>query len=277
MMAGLLTGSGLLQTGCRASPVSTIIPSSGVPRRIISLAPSVTEVLFALGAGPQVIACTRYCNYPPQARRLPKVGDVHLDFEEIVALAPDLVVAESITSDSIERRLQSLGLRVVRVDSTTLEGYMQTLRTLGWLTGHRVQAQTLAGALRARIRALQAATARIPLRLRRRVFVEIWGRPLQTAGAGTFLDEMISLVGGVNIFHDVRDYPRVSAEAVVIGDPQVVVLTTEKREEFVSWPPFSALSAVRSGSVYSLDPDTLVRPTPRLLRALDELARIVSP
>jgi iron complex transport system substrate-binding protein len=271
LSAVVVLGLALIASGCGWTAPSTPSPPSGRPQRIISLAPSVTEILFALGAGRQMAACTRLCNYPPEARRLPRIGDMHIDLEAVVGLAPDLIVAESITPEEIVRRLQALGLPVLQVDSSTLEGYMTTLKVLGQATGHQEEARRLQESLAAKLASLRATRGRIPLRQRPRVFVEIWGRPLQTAGGGTFIDEMVRVAGGSNIFHDVSGYPQVSPEALVARDPEVVLLTTSSVDDFLGFEAFRALSAARAKAVLAIDPDTFVRPSPRLGQGLDAL------
>ncbi len=260
--------------GCNCSPASEACsaPFREPPHRIISLAPSATEILFALGAGPQVVGRTSYADYPPAARRLPSVGGVQLDLESLVALAPDLVVAESITSPDVVRRLRALGLNVLKVDSSNLDGYFKTLATLGLVTGHVAAARNLSRTLHHKIACLQRLIGRTPLARRPRVFVEIWNRPLQTAGAGTFIDDCIRLAGGRNIFHDLDGYPQVSPEALVVRDPQVVLLTSSTVASFEAREAFAGLTAVRDHAVHAVLADTMVRPSPRLVDTLGLLA-----
>ena len=269
---GVLTASLLLTCGCTwVRRTSEVQPLSSPARRIVSLAPNATEVLFALGAGSQVVACTNACNYPPQVRGLPRVGDVHIDPERVVAVAPDLVVAEWLTPDEAVSRLQSLGLRVLRLDSSTLDGYFCTLRVLGAATGHAIEAERLRTSLEATLHARREHLRTLPRHERPRVFVEIWGRPLQTAANGTFIQEMVVLAGGINVFEELEQYPQVSPEALVLRDPDVVLLTSSTPQEFTAQPAFRSLRAVRSGRVLAIEPDTLVRPGPRLSQALDAL------
>ena len=129
----LLAWSG---SGCQSHATAPPAPSpAGPARRIVSLAPNLTEILFALGAGPRVVGCTNRCNHPPEVASLARIGDVKLDFERIVSLGADLLVAESVTNAQDEARLRSLGQNVLRVDSSTIEGYYATLHALGEVTG----------------------------------------------------------------------------------------------------------------------------------------------
>lgn len=268
----------LLAAGCTSAPRGAgRAPTVAPVRRIVSLAPSATEVLFALGAGPQVVACTQSCTYPPEARLLPRVGDMHIDLERVVAAAPDLVVAEWLTSSDVTRRLSALGLTVFQGESATLAGYLDTLRRLGQATGHADAAARLGEGLQRQVGHLRERLRHRPLNRRPRVFVEIWSRPLQTAATGTFIDELVGLAGGINVFHDLEQYPQVSAEALVLRDPDVVLLTSTSPDEFAAHPAFRGLRAVTRRRVFAVDPDTVSRPGPRLSQALDRLTEILRP
>ena len=252
-------------------------PARGVARRVVSLAPNTTEMLYALGAGGQIVASTASCNYPPEARALPRIGDMHVDVERVVAMAPDLVVAEWLTPPDLVRRLRALGLRVLQVDSSTIDGYLETLGRLGERTGHPAEAARLSARLTSKVGALRRRLAEVPMQRRPRVFIEIWGRPLQTAACQTFIDEMIRLAGGVNVFGELEQYPRISPEALLSRDPDVVLLTSSSVEAFAAEPGLGSLRAVRNRRVWAVDPDTLVRPGPRLTQALDGLTRMLTP
>lgn len=273
----LLVVSAWMAAGCSPTPPRGPTPSPStatLPRRIVSLAPNITEILFALGAGPRVIACTNRCNHPPEAASLPRIGDVTLDFERIVSAGPDLLVAESVTTDKDVARLRSLRLRVLQVNSTTLEGYFETLRILGSHTGTQAQATRLTGSLQRAVERLQKRNQGIPDAQRPRVLVEIQARPLISVGHGTFIDEMVTLAGGSNILADaVGSYPQVDPEAVVVRDPEVVILTLAGDEAaFGRRPGFGNITAVQRHGVHVIDPDLLVRPSPRLEQGLAILA-----
>lgn len=275
VIALCIVGS-LLAHGCVATPPAEPPPLLTPARRVVSLAPNTTEILFALGAGAQVVACTNACTWPPEVKTLPRVGDMHIDLERVVAVAPDLVVAEWVTPPELVTRLRALGLRVLQTDSSTLQGYLATLRVLGAATGHTAEASRMRASLEARLAQMRARLRHLPSRQRARVFVEIWSRPLQTAAAGTFIDEMVVLAGGVNVFSELEQYPQVSPEALVMRDPDVVLLTSSSPQEFASRPAFQSLQAVRGGRVFAIDPDTLTRPGPRLGQALDTLSKDVA-
>lgn len=281
-----LGGSQLLQElgAVKAAPV-TITDDLGrkitlprTPKRIISIAPSNTEILFALGLGDKVIGVTDSCDYPEAAKSKPKVGSVDLNYEKIIEMAPDLVVAVgSLQRQGIER-LSMLGITVLAVDPKTINGVLHAIELIGKATDVEDRATTLVAKLSNRIEAVKARVAGAGASAKPRVFVEIWNDPLMTAGPGTFIDELISAAGGENIAHDARgEWPQFSAEAVIKRDPEVVILTGFNKAEALARPAWQGISAYRLGRVHEVHPDLLVRPGPRLVQGLEELAKILHP
>lgn len=247
-----------------------------VPERIISLAPSNTELLFALGAGERLVGVTRYCNYPPAAARVARVGDVNLNFEEIVGLRPDLIIAVgSMQGDSIDR-LEKLGCKVIVLEARRVADVPRHLRLLGRAMGLATQAETQARSFENRI---AAVTARVKRSLAQpRVFVEIWNQPLISVGPGTYLNELIEMAGGASISSDCStQWPHFSEEMVIQRNPEVVILTCFNRAEVMKRESWKGLSAMKTGRVYEVNPDIYVRPTPRLADGLEQLARWLHP
>lgn len=248
------------------------------PVKIVSIAPSNTEILFALGLGDKVVGVTDSCDYPEAAKSKPKVGSVELDYEKIVEIAPDLVVAVGSLQRQAIDRLSELGICVLAVDPKTVDGVLHAITLTGKATGAEDRAATLVAELSRRIEAVTAKVSSIGASARPRVFVEIWNEPLMTAGPGTFVDELISAAGGENIAHDARgEWPQFSAEAVIERDPEVVILTGFNKAEALARPAWQGISAYRSGRVHELHPDLLVRPGPRLVQGLEELAKLLHP
>lgn len=248
------------------------------PAKIVSIAPSNTEILFALGLGDKVVGVTDSCDYPEAAKSKPKVGSVELDYEKIVEIAPDLVVAVGSLQRQAIDRLSELGICVLAVDPKTVDGVLHAITLTGKATGAEDRAATLVAELSRRIEAVTAKVSSIGASARPRVFVEIWNEPLMTAGPGTFVDELISAAGGENIAHDARgEWPQFSAEAVIERDPEVVILTGFNKAEALARPAWQGISAYRSGRVHELHPDLLVRPGPRLVQGLEELAKLLHP
>lgn len=245
------------------------------PLRIVSLTPSVTEMLFALGLGDRVVGVTDNDDWPPQARRRAHVGDIHPDFERILALKPDLVVMEGSLAPSTLTRLETLHLPVLALDSGTLAGFRRSVLLVATATGTTPRAQALLSDLDRHLAAVGQRARKRPAGRWPTVFVEVGEQPLFAAGPGTFVNELVQLAGGVNVFADGQTaYPQVSAEWLLARNPDVIVLTTSSVEAFSNRPGFDRLKAVRSGRIYRIDPpDPIVRPSFRLAQGVEALAR----
>ncbi|HHV55948.1 MAG TPA: cobalamin-binding protein [Firmicutes bacterium] len=255
-----------------------MVPTTA-PRRIVALAPSVTEMLYALGLGPQVVGVAAFSDYPPEAKEKPVVGDAFaINYEALLALRPELVIADENLQAKAIQELRRLGVSVFVVAPHSLEEVLATLTTLGRLTGREAEARQLVAGLEQRIAAVREKTAKLPASRRPRVFVEIWNDPLMTAGPGSFIDELIGLAGGQNIAAGTgQAWPQVNPEWVVAQNPEVLILTLRNRQEVVKRPGWSALAAVRQDRVYEVVPDPLVRTGPRLVDGLEQLARLLHP
>ena len=261
--------------GSQPSAVSSHPGASHAPRRIVSLAPGATEILFALGLGDRLVGVTNACDYPPEAKKKPRVGLYERpSLEAIVALEPDLVVAESPFQDEVIVALRGLGVTAMGLCSPDFDAVTDSIRLLGTRTGTQEQAQSLAGGMQAQWRRVRRQTAALPAQAKPAVFVVIGGHPLITAGPGTFIHELIEAAGGRNIAgKGMSGYPLFSPERVAAEKPEVVIVTHE-----------SALTAIpeawRGGRVYTpadIDPDAFCRPGPRLAEALETLLRLLHP
>ncbi len=259
-------------------PVILCLFLTGAAPRYISLAPSTTEILYALGLEESIAAVSSYCNYPPSAAQKPKIGDFsHPNIETILSLKPDYVFGTGLEQAPAVEELKRLKVRVYTADPADLSGLFVTISDIGRITGRAKEARALIAAMKKDIAAVVAKTGAIPQNKKVKVFVEIWHDPLMTAGKGSFVDELISLAGGVNIAHEVpRPYCNYSAEKVVSSDPGCVIMAYMDKESPVKLAERRAgwanISAVRNKRVYNdIDPDLLLRPGPRLtggLRAL---------
>jgi iron complex transport system substrate-binding protein len=259
---------------------------SALPQRIVSLVPSNTEILFAVGAGKQVVGVTEYCDYPPEAQTREKIGGFSaktISVEKIVALEPDLVFSAGEIQQSVIEALEQAEIPVFALDSEGLEGVYNDIQTVGRLTGHEGEAAKVVAEMQARVAAVTEKSQRIPEDKRPAVFYEVWHEPLMTAGPTTFIGELIELAGGKNIFADVsEEYPQVSAETVVQRDPDVILgpdshgeeLTVEKIKARPGWED---ISAVQKGRIYLVNGDIVSRSGPRLADALEIIARTLHP
>lgn len=245
-------------------------------KRIVSLAPHVTELLFAAGAGDRIVGTVSYSDYPEAARNLPRVGDFHqLDLERIIALKPDLVVAwESGNGVRVIERLRDLGLNLHVTEPRRLADIPETLETLGALAG----TEAVAGAAAARFRErLSRLASRYGGRPTVKVFYEVWNRPLMTVGGRHLISDVIATCGGRNIFERLDALaPTVALDAVLAADPEVIVASgmDEARPEWLDdWRRWPGLTAVRRGQLHFIPPDLLQRPTPRLLEGAERFCR----
>jgi iron complex transport system substrate-binding protein len=229
----------------------------------VSVAPNLTEMLFAAGAADQVVAVSAFSDYPEAAKKLPQVGDAfRLDYEAIVALAPTVAVLwETGTPAGVAERLEGLGIRVLQIPTRRLDDIAAGVVDLGELAGTREIAERAAGDFRARIAALRERYRGRPLV---RVFVQIDDVPLYTVGGPHLITEILGLCGGENVFADAdaQALP-VDLESVLARAPDVI-LSTDAGDPGPYWRRFSRIPAVAEGNVYRSRGDLLARPSPRI-------------
>jgi len=290
-VAALIAGA-ILTVGCGGAVgvVTTSGEDAAVPRRIVSLAPSLTETLFALGLGDRVVGVTRYCSYPPEALELPKVGG-HLDpnFEAIVSLEPDLVVVIPSSSEN-GQRLESLGIRVLEVDQHDVEAVLESVEVVAEACGVADRGADL----RAEIDGRLATIRRVVEHAARPRAVVVVGhqagdeavRSVWAAGSDTFYDGVLRIAGGDNaVTGGLARYPELSREGLASLDPDVVLdviaglgdrrLDLETVHE--SWMRLTELRAVREQRINVLVGDQMVVPGPRLPEMVEAIARALHP
>ncbi len=253
-------------------------------RRVVSLAPSNTEILFAIGAGSQVVGRDELSDYPEEASAIESVGGSMGDFstEAIVTLEPDLVLAAEINNVELVKQLEDLGLTVYYLKNpTNFEEMYANLVTVGQLTAHDVT--ELVDSLRARVAAVDEKISYVSERPL--VFYELDGTdPLKpwTSGPGTFVDTLITRAGGANVGAALDgEWAQISSEELVAEDPQVILLgdalygvTVESVAARTGW---DTITAVKNNAIYPFNPDTVSRPGPRLVDALEEMAKLLHP
>jgi len=257
------------------------------PVRIVSLAPSITEVLFAVGAGPQVVGVTSYCSYPPEAKQGREIiggfSAKTISVEKIISLKPDLVFAAGATHQPVSEALEAAGVTVFNFEPQDLAGVYANILAAGALTDNRAQAEAVVAGMKARVEKVSTAAAGIPQEQRVKVFYEVYDEPLMTAGPATFIGQLIELAGGVNIFADVKEqYPTVSVEAVVARKPDVIVGPSSRgkaltADQIAARPGWSEIAAVKAGRIVIVDGDIISRSGPRLADALEAVARGLYP
>ncbi len=235
------------------------------PRRIVSIAPSTTELLFAVGAGEQVAGVTTYCDWPAGAKAKPKVGDIVVDAERLAALAPDLVLTAYAVTRQTTADLESRGHVVFAVDPRTFEEIASALALLGGITGHAEEGARAAEALRARVGAVRPAPGPT-------FYFEHSAHPLGTTGPETYAGEALRRAGGRNVFDG--GWRTVEWESVVARDPEVILIAHDRREGLERRAGWRDLKAVRAGRVRFVPKEHFVYPTPRLADGLETAAGI---
>lgn len=248
-------------------------------KRIVSLAPHVTEQLFAIGAGEMIVGAVDYSDYPEAAKAIPRIGGyTRLDLEQILALHPDLVVGWQSGNNSQQlERIEELGLTLYRSEPRHLEDIASGMERLGTLTGSEATAQTQATDFRQHVAALRtAAQGRAP----RTLFYQIWDRPLMTVNGEHLINEVITLCGGRNIFAELPVLtPKVSVEAVIATDPEVIIASgmgSERPEWLDDWRQWPQLRAVKNNRLYVVNPNIIQRATPRLLEGAELMCKHLS-
>jgi len=265
--------------------IGRVVKLEKVPERIVSLAPSNTEILFALGLGDKVVGVTEYCDYPPEAKEKEKVGGYSdANTERIVALNPDLILIEDIHTDEVLPALENLGLTVITIDPRNLDEVLESIILLGEITGKDEEASQLVTEMRNRISVITDKTSKLTQAERPRVFYVIWHDPLMTVGTDTRIHELIEKAGGLNIIQDTEGYPAISLETLVEANPQVIIVGSGMGEgadlpfQFASTEPrLENVDARINGRVYEIHTDIVGRPTPRMIDGLEQLAKFIHP
>jgi len=281
----------LSATACLPEPLpGTFVDDLGrtvniekVPQRIVSLAPSNTEILYALGLEDKLVGVTEYCNYPEAAKAKPKIGGfATVDIERVVGLEPDLVLATSIHEGTVIPALEEVGLTVLALAPKTLDGVLANIILVGEITGKSQEATRLVTSLEERIKTVTDKTR--AMAERPRILYLTWHDPLWTTGSGTLEDDLINKAGGENIAHDLTGHKTIDLETVIQRNPQVIVVNSGHGEakdlpyHYVkNEPRLGVTEAVMAGRVYQIDADIINRPTPRMVDALEQLAKFIHP
>lgn len=241
------------------------------PRRIISLAPSHTEILFSLGLQEKIVGVTNWCNWPKEAQSKPLVGDLNLNFEKIVSLKPDLIVGIRSMQEENLGRLAKMGYTVLALEPAGIDGTIDTIKTLGLATGRQTQAKRLAAKIQGQLASIK------PKAQRPKVLMVLDLDPLYTVGPGSLQDELITQAGGENIAKEANNpWPQLSDEVVISKNPDLILVTADLEKRILAKPAWRNLKAVKNNAIYKVDPDLISRPGPRIGEALLDLASIFS-
>jgi len=241
-------------------------------QRIVSLAPSITEILFALRLEPRIVGVTEVCDYPLEARRKPKVGDYQISPEKVVALKPDLVVAHETLNARVIPVLKRLRLRVLHANPNRFEKLYAFIRAIGEATGTQREASQLTRAMQARVARVRGQSPKRPPKALFLIGVE----PLWAAGRDTFADEMMTLAGARNALASAfSGFKAVSLETALGSAPEIVLLAGPNADAVLRHPRWQRTLAVRNRRVYELNPDWVLRESPRSVNGLEQIAECV--
>lgn len=244
--------------------------------RVVSLAPHLTELLYAAGAGGQIVGTVRYSDYPAAAKSLPLVGDANnLDLEAIFSLRPDLLLGWSSGNSLTQlKQLERLKLPLYLSEPESLTDIADTITDLGILTGNEAVAEQAAADFRSELDDLEHSYKR---RKPVRVFYQIWGQPLITIAGDHLIDQIINLCGGSNIFASMQQLaPAVDTESVLAAEPEIIIASGDGDERpywLDEWQQWPNLQAVRNGQIYHINPDLLQRHSPRILEGAAIMCR----
>ena len=250
--------------------------------RVVSLAPSNTEILFAIGAGSKVVGVTEFCDYPPEAVEGVKNGTIavvggftDINVEKVVSLKPDVVFAYY-GQKSVVEELENLSIPTIVFNPKNLDMIYNDITIAGKVTGMEDGAKKVISEMRNKVNYVESHILNLP---KKRVFFVAWGNPLMTAGNDTFINYLISLARGENIFSDSSGWPTVNMETVVARNPDIIILTPHcgltKDDILNNWS--KEINAVKNQSVYVIEDDILVRPGPRIVDGLVALAEAIHP
>jgi iron complex transport system substrate-binding protein len=262
-----------------------VIHLNGVPQKIVSMAPSNTEILFALGLGDEVVGVTDYCDYPPEAKEKTHIGGYWTpDVETIVSLAPDLVVAQSLHEAEVIPQLEKHGLTAVVLEPKTIDQVLDAITLVGEITGKTKEAASLTKEMRTRVDKVTGKTKGLAESQRPKVFYLTWHDPLITVGHDNLGEDLITKAGGTNIFHNLEGSPTVSLEDLIQADPDVIIAGigmgtgADMPLQFArDESRLAGTSARQNNRVYSVSIDLAGRPGPRIVDALELFMAAIHP
>jgi len=256
----------------------------GVPERIISLTPANTEIVFALGLADNLFGVTEYCEYPPEAQEKEIVGDfASPSIEKVIELEPDLVLASTMHQEQVYR-LEELEIAVLVVEPWSVEELYDSISLVAEMTGTVTAGEDLIASMQERIEAVQDVVGTIDPEDRVKVYYEVYSDPLMSAGPGVFVNDIITLAGGINIFGDVDEsYPMISPEAVVEMQPEVILFpavhgtSASVTDMVLDRPGWESIPAIKENRVYVVSDDSFANPSTRMVDNIEEAAKLFYP
>jgi len=252
------------------------------PKRIVSLAPNITEILYSLGLDEEIVGVSNHCNFPEKAKRKVRVGSyISLDFEKITSLNPDLIIATGAgNTREMVGRLGKLGFQTYVIFPKNFDDILQSIIHIGQVVNRVREARGITEGMKRRSQRVIELTKNLP---RPKVFVQIGEAPIVTVGKGSFADDLLRLAGGENIAGKEKEvYPRFGMEEILKRSPEVIVISSmnpkgDYQKILQEWTRWKTIPAVKNGRIYLIDSDLLDRPSPRIIDGLEELARVLHP
>jgi iron complex transport system substrate-binding protein len=252
------------------------------PKKIVSLAPNITEILFSLGLDEEIVGVSIHCNFPEKAKSRVRVGSyISLDFERITSLKPDLVIATGAgnTREMVDR-LEKLGFKTYVIFPKNFNDILESIAHIGQVVNREKGARGIIEGMRKRSQRVIELTGDLP---RPKVFIQIGDAPVVTVGKGSFADDLIRLAGGENVAGKEKEvYPRFGMEEILKRAPEVIVISSmnpkaDYQKTFQEWARWKTIPAVKNGRIHLIDSDLLDRPSPRIVDGLEELAKVLHP
>jgi iron complex transport system substrate-binding protein len=252
------------------------------PKRIVSLAPNITEILFSLGLDKEIVGVSIHCNFPQKARSKVRVGSyINLNYEKITSVTPDLIIATGAgNTRGMVDRLEQLGFPTYVIHPKNFEDILESIIHIGQVVNREKEARVIIEGMRKRRQRVIELTKGLP---RPRVFIQIGEAPIVTAGKGSFADDLIRIAGGENIAEKEKQvYPRFGMEEILKRSPEVILISSmnpkgDYQKILQEWNRWKTIPAVRDGRVHIMDSDLIDRPSPRIIDGLEELASILHP
>lgn len=246
------------------------------PQRIISLIPSNTEILFALGLGDKVVGVTTNDNYPEEVKNLPKVGDYNINVEKVVAQKPDLVVAQSANDPATIDQLKQLKIPVLVLDAKSVDDVYKTIRLVAQATNRQNEGEQVVEQMEKKKNNIIEKVSPVSKEKPVKVWLELDAN-LFTVGGDGFLNELVQLAGGENVAKDLKGWPQVSSEQVVRWNPDVILSSYGGENEILARKGWENIHAIKNKRVFTLDPDLSNRPGPRIIDGVEEIAKYLYP
>jgi iron complex transport system substrate-binding protein len=252
------------------------------PKRIVSLAPNITEILFSLGLNEEIVGVSIHCNFPEKAKTKNRVGSyISLDYEKITSVKPDLIIATGVgnTKDMVDR-LKQLGFSTYVIYPKNFEDILKSIIHIGQVVNREKEARAIIEVIKKRSQRVINLTKDLA---RPKVFIQIGDTPMVTVGKGSFTDDLIRLAGGENIAGKEKEvYPRFGMEEILQKSPEVIVISSMKpkgdyQKTFQEWNRWKTIPAVKNGRVHIINSDLIDRPSPRIIDGLEQLARMLHP